>query len=197
MQNNKIQQIHEQACVAISSALGKLTGKHAVVDIVKPHIKNVRELHLTFNSDDNGTAVCLPVSGEVKGMALLLLSAQTGFTLADLLIKKEPGTTRELDELDKSALQELGNIICGTYFTTFANQSFVKVIEHAPEIKFGRLGTLLEETVANFTRKTGRELALEVQFNFSIMADKNYCFESYFVVLFETLQLQAISDSLK
>jgi chemotaxis protein CheY-P-specific phosphatase CheC len=44
-----------------------------------------------------------------------------------LLIKKASGTTKELTELDKSALLELGNIICGSYFTTLSNYTGIKM----------------------------------------------------------------------
>ena len=111
MVSKKLQNIHEQSCIRISKALAKLTDKHAIVDIINPKVERIDAVTLPIRSEEIVAAVRLPVSGEVTGAALLLFCEETAFNLSDLLIKKEFGTTKQLDELDRSALEELGNIL--------------------------------------------------------------------------------------
>jgi len=125
----------------------------------------------------------------------LLFSQETAFNLADLLIKREVGTTRELTELDKSALEELGNIVCGTYLATFSNQTGTKIGQHAPQFSFDMLGSIFEQTVTKFAQRPEKVLAIETEFNFTVPILKGYFFRSYFVVLFEAQQLEAVLDS--
>jgi len=195
MQNKKIQSIHEEACVQISGALAKLTCRRAIVDIVNPNLKKVEEFCPTIGLKEEGAGVCLPFSGAIKGIALLLFSQETVFNLADLLIKGEVGTTRELTELDKSALEELGNIVCGTYLATFSNQTRTKIVQHAPVFSFDMLGSILEQTITKFAQRSEKVLAIETEFNFTVLILKDYFFRSYFVVLFETRRLEAVLDS--
>ncbi len=192
MKNKKLQEVHEEACVKISKALAKLTNKHAVVDIVNPRIKEVNDLALPIGPDEVVAGVCLPVSGEVKGAALLLFPQQTAFDLSDLLIKREPGTTKELTELDKSALKELGNIVCGNYFANLSNETKVKIIEHIPQFNLDTFGTILSRTKAEFAQKTQEVLTIGIEFNFAALSLKGY-----FLLVFETEQFQTILDALE
>ncbi len=192
MKNKKLQEVHEEACVKISKSLAKLTNKHAVVDIVNPGIEEVNGLTLPIGPDEVVAGVCLPVSGEVKGAALLLFPQQTAFDLSDLLIKREPGTTKELTELDKSALEELGNIVCGNYFANLSNETKVKIIEHIPQFNLDTFGTILSQTKAEFAQKTQKVLTIEIEFNFAVLSLKGY-----FLLVFETEQFQTILDALE
>jgi circadian clock protein KaiB len=195
--SEKLQSIHEEACIRTSDALAKLIGGEAIVDIVNPVVKKVEELTPTIGSDRAVVIVCLSVSRKVKGAALLMFSNQTAFYLSDLLIKKASGTTKELTELDKSALLELGNIICGSYFTTLSNYTGIKMIEQAPRLSFDTLETTLEQAVRKLTQNQEDVVALETEFNFTVPAFKGHLFKSYFLVLFQTRHLEVILDSLQ
>lgn len=197
MQNKNLQEIHEEACIKSSGALARLIGGQAIVDIAKQDIGDISELSLPFDSAESIAVVCLPVSGKVEGAALLMFSNQTAFDLSDLLIKKEWGTTKELDELDKSALEELGNIIYGSYFTTISNRAGIKIVGYAPRLSFDTLETTLEQTLRKLTQNQEDVVALETEFNFTVPAFKGHLFKSYFLVLFQTRHLEAIVDSLE
>ena len=195
MRNTKTQSIHEEACLQISSALAKITYRRAIVDIVNPNLKKLEEFCPTVGLKEEGAGVSLPFGGSIKGIALLLFSRDTAFNLADLLIKRQVGATGELTELGKSALEELGNIICGTYLATFSSRTGTKIVQHAPQFSFGMLGSILEQTITKFTQRPEKVLAIETEFNFTVPILKDYFFRSYFVVLFETKQLEEVLDS--
>lgn len=195
VQNKELQSIHEEACVQISGALAKLTYRRAIVDIVNPNLKKLEEFCPTVGLKEEGAGVCLPFSGAIKGIALLLFSQETAFNLADLLIKREVGTTEKLTELDKSALKEVGNIVCGTYLTTFSNRTGTKIVQHAPEFSFDMLEVILEQTITEFGQSPEKVLAIETEFNFTVPIFKDYIYRSYFVALFETEHLEAVLGS--
>jgi len=197
MENKKLQIVHEQACLQTSEALARLIGRHAIVDIVKPKIEKVKEVVLSFGLAEAVAAICLPVGGQVKGIAMLLFSQDTAFALSDLLTKKGPGATGQLTEMDKSALQELGNIICGTYFSILSKHTGLKMIEHVAQFAFDKLPVLLEQTITNFAENQENILAVETEFDFSVPALKGRFFKTHFAVLFESTQFEAILASLE
>ncbi|MFH1615964.1 MAG: chemotaxis protein CheC [Planctomycetota bacterium] len=192
MLNKKLQKIHEDACMEISKALAKLTDTQAVVEIINPKIERVTDITLPIGCDEMVAAVCLPITGKVKGAALLVFAQKTAVDLSDLLIKKELGTTKELDELDQSALEELGNIVCGNYLTMLSNVTGVKIIEHVPQFSFDIFGQILEQTRTEFAQKTEKALTIEIEFAFVRLV-----LRGYFVLIFDTKEFQVILDVLQ
>ena len=120
---NKLQEINKEAALNTSAALKKLIGQPVSVVISKPEVKDVKELSPTIGAEEIVAGVYLPISGDIQGAALLIFPKETTFTLSDLLVRRPPGTTQELTELDKSALKEVGNIITGNYFTVLGNRA--------------------------------------------------------------------------
>jgi len=203
IQSKELQKVHEEACLKSSAALAKLIGLQTIVDIVNPRARTVKELAPTVGLDNTAMktamiVVSLPAKGRVDGNILLMFSLEDAFDLCDLLFKRAPGTTKELTELDKSAIQELGNIICGSYFSSLANRVKIKIVEHMAQITFDKpFEKVLEQTIERLTPNQDDVTALETEFNFSIPAFKGHLFKSYFLVLFQTDQLKIILDALQ
>jgi chemotaxis protein CheC len=122
---------------------------------------------------------------------LLIFPKKTAFILSDLLVKREPGTTHKLTELDKSALKEVGNVISGNYLTVLANILQIRIIEHIPNFSFDMFGAIVSQIIADFAQKTQKALVIEIEFTF-----KPETFKGYFLLLFEIEQFKAMLDSL-
>lgn len=192
----KLQEIHEEACVKSSATLAKLISRQTVVGIINPNVKKVEELAPSIGQDEQVVIISLPVSRNIKGATLLVFSKETALHLCDLLIKREPGTTKELSEIDISALKEVGNIAAGNYFTAFSKQTGAKAIESIPQFRSGVPKNTLEQIIEMLTQKIQEEMtAMETKFNFAVPALDGRFFKSYFLVLFETEQLKMILDS--
>ena len=202
MENKNLQMLHEEACVQVSGALARLIGRQTIIDILNPKAKKVKDVALPVDLDKTATktaimVVCLSIRGKVKGEVLLMFSQEDAFYLCDLLLKRDPGTTKQLTELDKSALQEFGNIICGSYFSRLANSVGIKIFEHMAQITFEPFEAILEQTIERLAPNREDVTALEAEFNFSMPAFRGHLFKSYFLVLFQTRHLEVILDSLQ
>jgi chemotaxis protein CheC len=136
--------------------------------------------------------IYLPVTGDIKGAALLILPKETAFILSDLLVKRPPGTTRKLTPLDESALKEVGNIISGNYLTVLSDILQVKIVEHIPDFSFDMFGAIVDQIITKFAQKTENALVIEIEFVF-----KPETLKGYFLLLFEIEQFKAIGGALK
>lgn len=183
----KLQEVNKQAALNASRALSKLIDRPVSVHISKPQVKKVEELAPIIGSEEIVTGIYLPVTGDIKGAALLIFPEQTAFTLCDLLVKREPGTTRRLSGLDKSALKEVGNILSGNYLAVFSNILQVKTIEHIPSLSFDMFGAIVSQIITNFAQKVEKALVIEIEFLFKPVALKGY-----FLLLFELKEINAI-----
>jgi len=188
---NKLQEVNEQAAVNASEALSKLIDRQVEVEISKTEVKKVEDLSPLIGPEEMVAGIYLPVTGDINGAALLIFPKETAFVLSDLLVKREPGTTHKLTELDKSALKEVGNIISGNYLTVLANVLQIKIIEHIPNFSFDMFGAIVSQIITDFAQKTEKALVIEIEFTF-----KPETFKGYFLLLFFFFQAEdGIRDS--
>jgi len=188
---NKLQEVNGQAAVNASEALSKLIDRQVEVEISKTEVKKVEDLSPLIGPEEMVAGIYLPVTGDINGAALLIFPKETAFVLSDLLVKREPGTTHKLTELDKSALKEVGNIISGNYLTVLANVLQIKIIEHIPNFSFDMFGAIVSQIITDFAQKTEKALVIEIEFTF-----KPETFKGYFLLLFEVEQFRAMLGSL-
>ncbi len=188
---NKLQEVNEQAAVNASEALSKLTDRPVEVEISRTEVKKVEGLSPLIGLEEMVAGIYLPVTGDINGAALLIFPKETAFVLSDLLVKRKPGTTHKLTELDTSALKEVGNIISGNYLTILSNVLQIKIIEHIPNFSFDMFGAIVSQIITDFAQKTEKALVIEIEFTF-----KPETFKGYFLLLFEVEQFRAMLGSL-
>jgi len=189
---NKLQEVNKQAALNTSRALSKLIGRPVVVEISRPVLKKVEEVSPIINPEEIVAAIYLPVTGAIKGASLLIFPKETAFALSDLLVKREPGTTRKLTDLDKSALKEVGNILSGSYLSVLSNMLQVKIIEHMPQFSFDMFGAVTSQVISEFAQEAEEALIVKIEFTF-----KPIRLKGYFLLLFRQEEINAIIGSLK
>jgi chemotaxis protein CheC len=88
--------------------------KITTLEIEEVSILNVTKL--VGAKEDMLIGVYLLFSGDaIYGQMLLAFQPQTAYQLVDMALDLEPNTTHDLDDMGKSTLAEIGNIV-GTYF---------------------------------------------------------------------------------
>ncbi len=183
----ELQEINKLAAVNASRALSNLIDSPVTVEVARAEIKNVDQLSPIIGKEEIVAGIYLPITGDVKGAALLIFPKETAFTLCDLLVRRKPGTTRKLTQLDKSALKEVGNIISGNYFTVLSNTLGVKLIEHIPSFSFDMFGAIITQIITKFAQETEETLIVEIEFIF-----KPITLKGYFLLLFRLEELKVI-----
>ncbi|ODS34520.1 MAG: CheY-P phosphatase CheC [Candidatus Scalindua rubra] len=174
-----------------SRALSKLSGETVKVEVSKVEIAKVQKGFSVIHPESMVAGVYLPVTGEVKGGSLLIFPEKIACDLCDLLVRREPGTTHQLTELDKSALKEAGNIVCGSFLTVLSNTLNIRVIEHVPSFSFDMFGAVADQIITQFALKAGEALVIEVKFVF----EKTHV-GGYVVLMFGLEEMNAIVDAL-
>ena len=170
----KLQEINNKAALSASGALSKLVGRQVKMNITMADIRNVGELSPIIAPEEIVAGVYLPITGEIAGAALLIFPKESAFNLSDLLVRREPGTTRKLTGLDESALKELGNIVCGSYLTVLSNALQVKTIGQVPSFSFDMFGAIVSQIITAFAQKSEKALVVEIEIIFELKALKGY-----------------------
>lgn len=179
-----LQKINKLAAAGASRALKQLFKQEVSLKIPAARIANIKKLKPIINPEEMTVGVYLPVSGDVKGAALLVIPRETAFALCDILFKKERGVTRKLTRLDKAALKELGNILCGQYFTVFSNELKIKIVEPIPSLSYDIFGSIISDVISRFSQISDDALIVEINMIFEPKVLK-----AYFLLLFEPIKI--------
>jgi chemotaxis protein CheC len=186
--DEKLAIIAKEAVNNASKAMVKLTGEMLAMNTVKIEIVEAGKDTHEFSPESLVFGVYLPVIGGLHGTASLIFSEKQAYNLCDLLYKRSASGKRVLSELDESALKEVGNIVCGSFLTIFANILKIKIIEGIPSLSFGRADVVANRAIINnIASKKSKGLAVKIKFNF-ICADV----ESYALFIFMYEEMEAV-----
>ncbi len=102
------------AATAVSQTIGK------PVEISVPHLRIIKtsELENTLINmfgRRKTVRVYLGLTNEFQGSILFVFPYESDLSLTDILLGKNPGSSKELDEMAKSALLEAENIVVSAY----------------------------------------------------------------------------------
>lgn len=91
--------------------------------------------------EDMVIAVVLRVLGDAPGNVVFLLTMESSYSLIQMLTGKS--VSGELDELQISALQEIGNILTGAYLNSIVKMTGMTMISSVPAISQDMLYSLM------------------------------------------------------
>jgi chemotaxis protein CheC len=182
-----LQSINRAAAGNASGALKKLFKKDVALKIPVAKIVKVDKLKPAIELEAMTVGIYLPIGGDVKGAALLVIPIEAAFVLSDILFKRKQGSTRKLTRLDKAALKEVGNIICGQYFTVFSNMLGIKMVENIPSLSCSMFGAIISDIITRFVKMSDEALVVEIN-----MVFKPRVLKVYFLLLFEPVKIMRL-----
>lgn len=164
-----------------AKALSKMIGETVCVDLLVATISPLTELPETVGDKETLVAgVYLPITGDVEGSVLMVFPRESALLLVDLLLKRERGTTKDLDEMDQSALKEVGNILAGNCLTALYGLLGMKLTEHVPDLAYGMLGAVIESVAVTLSQEAERTLVLVLE----LITETDMKIVGYFFLLF-------------
>jgi chemotaxis protein CheY-P-specific phosphatase CheC len=136
MRLDKLNEISKAAAIKASSALSKLIQQPVGVDISPSSILDAKDFSKRINNYGEVVSIISQVSGELKGVSLMMFPNKTALFLCDILLNRKTGTTEKFDEMEISALTEVANILFGNFLTPFAYPLKVEsLMHHVPKFK--------------------------------------------------------------
>ena len=92
--------------------------------------------------------IYLKTEGQMGGQFMLILPYEKALEMVDLLMYEPPGTTKEFDDLSRSALAEMGNLT-GTFFLNgIAEMTGLETQPSPPAVMIDMVGAILNVIMA-------------------------------------------------
>jgi chemotaxis protein CheC len=162
----------ENASKGFSGMLGKdLSVKSSSARLVK--LLDISKM--LGGPEDETVAIYLKTEGGIAGQMMLVMPFEKAMGLVDMIMGEPIGTTTSLGKMEKSALQELGNIT-GTYFLNYVSDNTGSSVRPTPpavmvdmcaaiiDIVIATAGVENEEVLMLDADFVQGELSTEIQF---------------------------------
>ncbi|MCG8514273.1 MAG: chemotaxis protein CheC [Halanaerobiales bacterium] len=134
--------------------------------------------------------VLLSVLGEAPGSILLILSEESTVNLLEIVLEQNIDLTG-LDEVQTSAVKEIGNILAGSYLNALNQMTGFNLIQSVPAFCYDMAGAILSSSMIPISEESDYALLIETKF---IKGDSEI--EGYFFLIPNHGSLEKILGSL-
>jgi len=160
-----LQKISTEAIENAAKGFAGMLGRE--LSIKQSSVKLIKLLDITKmlgGPEDETVAIYLKSEGTIAGQMMLVLPFDNAMGLVDLIMGQSIGTTTSLGPLEKSALQELGNVT-GTYFLNYvADNTGSAVRPSPPAVMVDMCAAILDIVIATAGIENEEVLMIDAEF---------------------------------
>ena len=152
-----------------TTALSQMLNQKMDMSVPKVALVPFNEISDVMGSEDQTVVgIMLGFEGDVEGMMMFLFDTKSAHHLVNTLMMrdKEDGVEEgaEFSDMDMSALNEIGNIVSGSYLTAISKLTNLKMISTVPEMTIDMIGALLSIPASEFGKYGDKLLLIQSQF---------------------------------
>lgn len=148
-----------------ATALSQLLNKPIDMAVPKVQLLNFEEIaDKVGGAEEIVYAVFLRVEGEAPGNLFFILSPEAAMNLLSRLGGIEIGMDEELGEMELSALNEIGNILAGSYLSSLADFTSLSMYPTVPALAMDMAGAILSYGLLQFGQMGDDALLIDTTF---------------------------------
>lgn len=120
--------------------------------------------------------IYLCVEGDITGSIMFLVEKESARHLVNKLMGQEL-TTEDFNEIELSAMKEIGNIITGAYLNSLSTLTGLKIFPSVPDLTIDMAGAILSVPAIEFGTLGDKILLIQTQFT------DDYELNGYFILV--------------
>lgn len=178
-----------------TTALSQMINKR--VDIGVPHVKLVdfSEISTIIGSEEEVmVGILIMLSGDLNGMMMFLMDEPVARNLVNILMGKEDNLNTGFDDIELSAVMEIGNIIAGAYLRSLSEMTNLVIDVSVPLLQIDMAGAILSVPAIEFGKIGDKVLLIETEFENG--TDKKDAINGYYILVPELESYEKILGSL-
>ena len=147
-------------------------------------LEDVNNMYVDVDASKLGSAICpedeiivgifLEVQTDIEGSMMFLLKMGSAQYLVNKLMMRDADYKAEFDEMDLSALKEIGNIIAASYLSALSGMTRLTITPSIPYIAVDMAASILSVPASQFGDNA---LLIETEFGDDVMID------GYFILM--------------
>lgn len=155
-----------------SEALDQMSASTVQMSVISAGIAPTSTLaEVAGNPEDMVVGVYIGVTGDILGHALLVFSCDSALPLVDMILGQPVGTAQSIGEMERSVIQEVGNIVTSSYLNSLSDFYSCSLLPSPPSVAVDMASAVVdsvlintghfdEETVSIVTRFAGGNITL-------------------------------------
>lgn len=150
------------AVTSLASMLNKKVNM-TVPEVKMPEFKNLAD---TLDGPETVVAgLLVNISGDINGMMMYVMQEKSACNLINQLMGRDRQHFSEFDEMDFSALTEIGNILTSSYLTALSKLMNFKIFQSIPYLSVDMAGAILSVPAIEFGKVGDTVLLIKSTFN--------------------------------
>ncbi|WP_129596977.1 chemotaxis protein CheC [Anaerophilus nitritogenes] len=165
MQLDVLKEIGNIGAGNAATALAKMVNRKIDMNVPKVEVLEFKEVtELLGGAEIPVCGIYFDVDGDLTGNIMFLLTMKSSRILANMLLYKEDNS-EILDEIDQSALQEIGNILSGAYISSLTALTGLNLKISIPSLSLDMAGAILSVPIIQYGQVGDKVLLIETEFN--------------------------------
>ena len=105
-----------------ATALSQMINSTIMISVPTINVSRLEEVPPQISEPEEPVAaVLMHMMGDLTGRTLLVFPKPTATRLAELMLRRPPGSSPELGEMEQSAIKEAGNILSSAYMNALSD----------------------------------------------------------------------------
>lgn len=175
-----------------TTALSKLIGGKIDMKVPKVELLEFTNLaDIVGGAETIVVGILLTLEDDIDGMMMFMLKQPSAHHLVNRLMGRPTEEDGEFDEMDLSALNEIGNIITGAYLSSLSTLTNLLITPSVPYMAIDMAGAILSVPAIEFGKLGDKALVIDTEFG-----DDNLFVDGYFILIPSLNSYEKILSSL-
>lgn len=152
-----------------ATALAKMLDRKIDMKVPQIRVMKFSEVSDVLGGAETEVAgILLGVNGDITGNILFVLDLISSRRLVNMVMGKPINEETEFDSMTCSALQEIGNILAGSYLSSLSNFTNLRILSDVPGLAIDMAGAILSVPAIEFGKSSDTVLYIETEFTYGI-----------------------------
>lgn len=148
-----------------ATALAKMLDKKIDMKVPKIKVMQFAEVsEVLGDSEEMVVGILLGVQGDITGSIMFVLDLAATRLLVNSVFGKSVDTELEFDEMTCSAIQEVGNILAGSYLSALSTLTNLNIMPDVPSMAVDMAGAILSVPAISQAKAADTVLYIENEF---------------------------------
>ena len=173
-----------------ATALSQMTGGTIMISVPQINIARLEDVPPQISGPEEPVAaVLMNMLGDLTGRTLLVFPKPTAMRLSELMLRRPQGSSKDLGELEQSAIKEAGNILSGAYMNALSDFMGLMLLPSPPSLAIDMSTAVLTTAYLQFGSDRDYVFCVESEFYKQDLQEK---LRGFFLLLPDFASLQAI-----
>lgn len=196
MQFDVLREIGNIGAGNATTALSQMINSKIDMKVPKVELLEFKDLsEIVGGADRIVVGILFTLGDDVEGMMMFMMDMPASKYLVDILLgNPQPNQVSddyEFNEMELSALSEIGNIIAGAYLSSLSTLTNLTITSSIPYMAIDMAGAILSVPAIEFGKIGDRALLIETEFG-----DREKSVNGYFILIPSLNSYKAILNSL-